>query len=512
MPTEPTTGLDVTQDLALSGSGARSQAYNGENIGKEFVTTSSTGTVAMSGLYKANTGTTASGGPVAASDINANIPTSGQISASNFHGTSGALDPTDFITETVYGKSHHSGTNANGGAGRMMSRGASSSSNYVDAQTSSPVFSISSDTYSYCTNIHERGFDMGILTTMTHGGKGGNGALTALYHSWMVRPLGGSATYTNAAGGTSTIGSSTWTEIYRVDWGTSPCIGGNSSPTDIQNSFKFPPTYFGLHYVQSGTGAAGSSNNLNVSENTSGSQYSGATSNYHMPPLAQTSSTVYTVGDGDGLYSSSGGSNWASHGLFRHWRVENTLTTICSSASSDRQVALNCQFWVPASNTRGDQTNTSMAIDQGFHSFTSPTFVFKIEQDNIHYGSCCSFYIICLHYDMLVNEKDKGIIHVHQVEVGDMIEDGDDWTEVTEVMTEHMREGYYLVDNWLKITNDHPILINDEWFTADQDDFPLDKEYFEGSVPTVYIETESGKFTTYDSDDNHITVSGDYGH
>ena len=111
---------------------------------------------------------------------------------------------------------------------------------------------------------------------------------------------------------------------------------------------------------------------------------------------------------------------------------------------------------------------------------------------------------------MLVNEKDKGIIHVHQVEVGDIIEWGEDWTKVTNVLTEHMREGYYLVDGWLKITNDHPILINDEWFTADQDDFPLDKEYFEGDVPTVYIETESGEFITYDADDNYITVSGDY--
>jgi len=509
MPTERSSGMKSSGEIKLNGTDSKA-AYTGKNIGKEFLGHSGgSESTSMGNLYRSVSGNTASGGKVPNSDSNTSegLPQSGALAMSDFYHTSNAVDPGDFITETIYGRNNLSGNTANGGAGGMAGRGASGGSEWVGTQESNEVFYSGHTMYSNSVYlVNTVGWDMGIFVTKTtSGGKGGGGSLTDLYYSWMVRPHTNSSIFYDTSGNATTKNTSTWTEIWRTSFGATPWVSGGSQLSD---NFKFAASHFRFTYKLTGTGTPSGAVSNTFSTNNSGfSTNSGATTNYYMPPLLETSNTVYTVGDGDGHYSSTTADDWTIGDIFRGARLTNTMISSCNNATSTRYLSMNCAWQDPWNSTQGSGANTD-TVNAGYHTFTSPTFTFKMYQDNNLSGSCGGF--ICLHYDMLVNEKDKGIIHVHQVEVGDIIEWGEDWTKVTNVLTEHMREGYYLVDGWLKITNDHPILINDEWFTADQDDFPLDKEYFEGDVPTVYIETESGEFITYDADDNYITVSGDY--
>lgn len=124
-------------------------------------------------------------------------------------------------------------------------------------------------------------------------------------------------------------------------------------------------------------------------------------------------------------------------------------------------------------------------------------------------GDCTEF--ACLHYDMKVmvmtQQGERGLVSVEDVRVGDMIEAHGGYTKVTKVVTEHMREGYHIIDNDLKITNDHPFLHNDNWITAEEYDGT--KQYIEEVVPTVYISTEAGNFVTYN--DSDWIVDSQYG-
>jgi len=124
-------------------------------------------------------------------------------------------------------------------------------------------------------------------------------------------------------------------------------------------------------------------------------------------------------------------------------------------------------------------------------------------------GTCTD--LACLHYDMKVmvmtQQGERDLVSVEDVRVGDMIAAYDGYTKVTKVVTEHMREGYYIIDNDLKITNDHPFLHNDKWITVEQYDGI--KQYIEEVVPTVYISTEAGNFVTYN--DSDWVVDAKYG-
>jgi len=103
--------------------------------------------------------------------------------------------------------------------------------------------------------------------------------------------------------------------------------------------------------------------------------------------------------------------------------------------------------------------------------------------------------------------KKEQLINVNEVRVGDLIKTRSGYTKVIRVVTEHIREGYYVIDEYLKITNDHPFLYNGEWITAEE--YEGEKQYIEERTPTVYIETESGEFLTF-SGDKEWTVNGDY--
>jgi hypothetical protein len=119
---------------------------------------------------------------------------------------------------------------------------------------------------------------------------------------------------------------------------------------------------------------------------------------------------------------------------------------------------------------------------------------------------------ICLTEDMKV--KLNGVIDfVTNVKVNDIVDN----TVVTEVLHKHMREGYYVVNGELKITNDHPVLANGSWKRTE--DLVLGDyinnvevtslEYVEQVTPTVYIGTADDRYDVY-TEGEVYTVHGQY--
>jgi hypothetical protein len=130
---------------------------------------------------------------------------------------------------------------------------------------------------------------------------------------------------------------------------------------------------------------------------------------------------------------------------------------------------------------------------------------------------------------MLVFVQGQGLTRVYDLEVGDWIVDGNtrtdpagksglsigQYTQVTAINKDHLREGYYTVNGWLEITNDHPMLINGAWVLPP--DYVGTAEYTSQDTDTVYIETTSGQFAVYKSGGHehnqsgeNIIVSGNY--
>lgn len=178
----------------------------------------------------------------------------------------------------------------------------------------------------------------------------------------------------------------------------------------------------------------------------------------------------------------------------------------------------------------GDFTNGTTwyhAVDSGCSAYCDPTTVmgngFIVDPtdsgtaytmsvgviDDTNPGDCSTCFA-CLHYDMMVvimKTKKEELINVYDIKVDDLIKTQSGYTKVTKVITEHIREGYYIIEGQLKITNDHPFLHNGEWITAGE--YEGNKEYIKENVPTVYIETESGEYLTF-GESSEWVVSGDY--
>ena len=115
----------------------------------------------------------------------------------------------------------------------------------------------------------------------------------------------------------------------------------------------------------------------------------------------------------------------------------------------------------------------------------------------------------CLTNNMLVQVQGKGLVRVYDLELGDMIADGTTFTEIVDIDKDHPREGYYTVDDWLEITNDHPMLIEGKWVLPPE--YEGNKQYHKQDTDTVYIETASGTFLVFNKDGSkNIIVSGDY--
>ncbi len=118
----------------------------------------------------------------------------------------------------------------------------------------------------------------------------------------------------------------------------------------------------------------------------------------------------------------------------------------------------------------------------------------------------------CLTEDMKVLLNGT-IDFVTNVKVGDMLDN----TIVTEVIHKHMRDGYYKINDELKITNDHPVLVNGSWKRTEDlvlGDYINDVEvksieYVEQLTPTVYIGTADDRYDVYTQGQTY-TVHGQY--
>jgi len=111
---------------------------------------------------------------------------------------------------------------------------------------------------------------------------------------------------------------------------------------------------------------------------------------------------------------------------------------------------------------------------------------------------------------VMVNGK---IAEVTNVKVGDTVSYG----KVIEVLHKHMRKGYYIINNELKITNDHPVLANGSWKRTENvivgdyiNSVKVESiQYIEKIVPTVYIGTDNSGYDVY-CGENVYTVHGHY--
>ena len=88
------------------------------------------------------------------------------------------------------------------------------------------------------------------------------------------------------------------------------------------------------------------------------------------------------------------------------------------------------------------------------------------------------------------------------IKIGDEVDSPEGKTKVVDLVRKQ-REGYYILEDELEITNDHPILIDGEWILAEE--YQGKKEYIQGEVEVIYLETENELLTV-----KGWTVGGKY--
>ena len=89
-----------------------------------------------------------------------------------------------------------------------------------------------------------------------------------------------------------------------------------------------------------------------------------------------------------------------------------------------------------------------------------------------------------------------------KLRIGDFVESPTGLTEVIDMQYKE-REGYWVLEDELEITNDHPILIDGEWILAEE--YEGKKEYIDEPTEVVYVETENELLTV-----KNWTVGGKY--
>jgi len=123
----------------------------------------------------------------------------------------------------------------------------------------------------------------------------------------------------------------------------------------------------------------------------------------------------------------------------------------------------------------------------------------------------------CLTYNMKVMLENNILINVNKLKLGDKIMNNSGSTIIQELIFNHMREGYYIINGELEITNDHPILANGVWKRTEDlligDDINgirVDtKQYISKTTKTVSIVTQSDDYNVY-CNENLYTVHGRY--
>jgi len=128
----------------------------------------------------------------------------------------------------------------------------------------------------------------------------------------------------------------------------------------------------------------------------------------------------------------------------------------------------------------------------------------------------CPVAVNCLLYGSLVVMADGSCRRVEELEVGNLVRSvvasraGYDFTVVTRVKRNHLREAYYTINQTLRITGDHPVMARHDgswtWVRVDRlavgdlikspDGGVVVERVEKHDVPamTVYVETNSGSF------------------
>ena len=88
------------------------------------------------------------------------------------------------------------------------------------------------------------------------------------------------------------------------------------------------------------------------------------------------------------------------------------------------------------------------------------------------------------------------------LQIGDEVDSPQGKTKVTDIIRKQ-REGYYILEDELEITNDHPILIDGEWILAEE--YQGKKECIDEPTDVIYVEIENELLTVKD-----WTVGGKY--
>lgn len=111
----------------------------------------------------------------------------------------------------------------------------------------------------------------------------------------------------------------------------------------------------------------------------------------------------------------------------------------------------------------------------------------------------------CLLPDMLVKRLNGSLAKVADLSLGDIIWTPSGTTQVIKLMKDHPsspREGYYIIEDELCLTNDHPILVDGKMVRAE--DYPGDKQYVEELTSTVYVGTVAPTFNVYCGDNVYV--------
>ena len=124
---------------------------------------------------------------------------------------------------------------------------------------------------------------------------------------------------------------------------------------------------------------------------------------------------------------------------------------------------------------------------------------------------------LCLTYNMKVMLSNNILINVNKLKLGDKLMTNGEPTIVQELIFNHIRKGYYIINGELEITNDHPVLANGKWKRTE--DLLIGDvvngvriytmKYISKRTPTVSIVTAADNYNVY-CNENLYTVHGRY--
>ena len=152
-------------------------------------------------------------------------------------------------------------------------------------------------------------------------------------------------------------------------------------------------------------------------------------------------------------------------------------------------------------------TNTGSGNDAWTFSTATHSAATSITKTITHTASSNTIVLICSILDLTGSGGGGGkcltpAMLPEGLEIGDEVDSPEGKTKVVDIIHKQ-REGYYILEDELEITNDHPILIEGEWILAEE--YQGKKEYIEGYTDVIYVETENELLTVKD-----WTVGGKY--